>query len=74
VTAARFEEDVGPRAEAEIAFNQFTADNEKLFSSRIMFIDVWPFSASRNIDHPHSNSRGTRKIPAITTIPHFNWR
>jgi len=35
VTTARFEEDIRPRSEAEIAFNQFAADNVKLFSGVI---------------------------------------
>ncbi len=74
VTAARFEEDIRPRPETEIAFNQFAADNVKLFSGGIVFVNMRPLATRRNIDDPDSNSSGTRKIPSVTTGPHFNRR
>jgi len=64
VTAAGLEEDVRPRSEAEI--NQFAADNVKLSSGRIMFVNMRPLTTRQNIDDPDSNSRDTRQIPPKT--------
>jgi hypothetical protein len=72
VTTAGFEEDIRPSAKTEIAFNQFAADNVKLFSSRIVLVNMRPFTTRRDVNDPDSNSSGARQIPAKTVLTHFN--